>query len=456
MAIINVSNATQLNAAVAAAKGGDTIRLAAGSYGNVAITSIKPSSAVIIKSADAANPAHFDTLAVRSSQNLTFKGLDIGRGLLDGEPDHTQLSFVRNSSTIVFDGNHIHGSMDNNAQNDGYGLLVDTVAGLSLINNTFEQLTRGAVVSRITNMYVGYNKFLEIRSDGLDTDGSKHILIEHNLFNGFYPLDYDHPDAMQFHNLGSATPMENVTIRNNMLLAGGDYSPQGVWISDPGTTGFRNFTIENNLLFGEGSYNGIGINGLIGGKVIGNTVMSPTGDAKVMWIRVLDGSNIDLINNVSEDIIVSPTATNVRVIDSVNLKTTPALRAQMGNAEDPTGWADIRLPGYGAVAPGPVTHDAPVSGAVSSALSGMLASSIGQSFSQTVAVNDDKATDQIALPAIDSAATQALSHLAQIFSQAPAAPDLFPSAPFDAFAPEPSHVPVGWRFSFHDSFVALP
>jgi hypothetical protein len=454
LAIINVSNAAQLNAAFATAKGGDTISLAPGNYGDVSILNLKPSSRLIIQSADPENPAHFDRLAVRSSQNLTFRDLDLGRGLLPDEPEHTQLSFVRNSSTIVFDGNHFHGSLDNNPQNDGYGLLVDTVNGLSLVNNTFEQLMRGAVVSRITNMYVGHNQFLDMRSDGLDTDGSKNVLIEHNIFKGFYPLEPDHPDAMQFHNLGHASPTENVTIRNNMLLPGGAYSPQGIWISDPGTTGFKNFTIENNLLFGEGSFNGIGLNGVVGARVSGNTVLSPTHDAKTMWIRVNNSSDIDLIRNVSEDIILSSTALNVRVIDAVNLRTNPELRALMANAENPAGWADILMPGVGAVVPVALGNEAPVSGAVSTALSGLLSTNSGQALQAVPVLDESAVTASDALA--PSVASQALAQVAQIVSAAPA-PDLFaPEAPaVEMFAPEPM-LTTGWRHSWQDWFVALP
>jgi hypothetical protein len=444
LAIINVSNAAQLTSALATARGGDTIRLAAGDYDNVSIQNFRPTSRVTLVSADVANPAHFDTLAVRTSQNLTFKNLDIGRALAPGEPEHTQLTLVRDSSTIVFEGNLIHGSLDGDAQNDGYGLFVDGVTGLAITNNTFKELGRGAVVSTITNLQVSGNKFLDIRSDALDTDDSSNVLIEDNLFKGFYPLDYDHPDAMQFHNLGATEWMENITIRNNILLPGGTGSPQGIWISDPGTTGFRNLHIENNLLWGKGLYNGIGLYGVENAKVIGNTVLSPTDDDKMMWIRVSGSDNVELIRNVAEEFIIQGGITNLRQEGNINLRTSPAFRGLMANPENPSGWNDVRLSDGGAYTPVVTSSEAPVSSAAGNALKNLLSPTTGQSVAQLVSV----------LTVDDAAEELDLSRAAEL-AGAPAAP-VAVSVPFEPVTEFSGFVSHHWRDGHQDWFVALP
>lgn len=445
MAIINVSNAAQLNTALTTARGGDTISLAAGNYGNVSISSLRATSAVVIKSADAANPAHFDTLTVRTSQNLTFRGLDIGRGLAAGEPEHVQLAAVRDSSNIIFDSNFIHGSLDGNPQNDAYGLFIDGATAVTVVNNTFKELTRGALFSTITNLRVANNSFFDLRSDAIDTDESQNVLFENNLFKGFYPLEFDHPDAIQFQNLNSTLWTENVTIRNNMLLPGGTGGgPQGIWISDPGTTGFRNFHIENNLLWGQGLYNGIGLYGVEGAKVIGNTVLSPTNDDKMMWIRVNGSSNVDLIRNVAEEYIIQGGVTNLRQIDNVNLRTSPGFRALMLNAENPSGWADVRLSNVGALLPITASNEAPVSGAAGNALKNVISPVTGQSIGQMLAVE------------LASSDELDLSRVADLVSAARVEPATPAPVETPMYVAEPVPFHIYARDPIDSWFVALP
>ncbi len=379
MATFNVTTAAELTAALTAAKGGDIISMAGGNYGDVSIRDFKPTSTVILKSADQFNPAHFDTLAVRASQNLTFKGLDIGRGLKTGEADYFQITSVRDSSKIVFDGNHVHGSLDGNPLNDGYGLVAQNVTAMTLTNNTFEQLTRGAQLSAVTNMQVSYNRFLDLRSDALNADGSQNAVIENNIFKGFYPVDGDHPDAIQVHNIGYDKPLTNLTIRNNALLPGGTGGPQGIWIAAPGTQGFKNVVIENNLIYGEGSFNGIGLAGVTGAIVNNNTVISPTTDNKLMWIRISNSSDIALGNNVAEDYVIESTATNIRQTGNVNLRLTPALREQMADGHTPTLATDLIVPNIGFQLPAGDPALSPISGATSSMLKSVLAPISGQS-----------------------------------------------------------------------------
>ncbi len=444
MAVINVTNSAELTAALTAARGGDTISLAGGNYGDVSIRDYRPTATVTIKSADLDNPARFETLIIRTSQSLTFQGLDIGRGLRAGEPDYTQLTTVRDSTKIVFDGNFIHGSLDGNPQNDGLGIFVDVGSGLTLTNNTFKELHRGVVITEVNNLYVANNRFFDLRSDGLNVTGSKQVLIEGNQFKGFFPVSYDHPDAIQFHNLGTTEWTENVTIRNNMLLPGGTGNgPQGVWISDPGTTGFRNFTIENNLLWGKGLYNGIGLNGVTGARVAGNTVLSPTDDTKSMWIRLRLSSDIDLINNVSDDVIIESTATNVRQTNNINLRTSPAFRAMMADAENPEHWGDVLLPNVGASVPLAFATEAPISGAVGTALKGLLSPITGQSVAQMlsiVPVSDDE---------LDFSSLSDLVGPSEV--AAPMAVAAYQDV--ETYAPAGGHA---WNDVHQDWFVALP
>lgn len=82
MAVFNVADATQLASALLAAKAGDTISLAAGDYGTLALNGALTSQAfakfdgpVTIKSADVDHPATFTSVNLSNVSNLAFEGV---------------------------------------------------------------------------------------------------------------------------------------------------------------------------------------------------------------------------------------------------------------------------------------------------------------------------------------------------------------------------------------------
>src|SRR5690606_36607783 len=68
---------------------GSTITLAAGDYGDVLIDRQKYASEVTIKSADADEPATFNTIRIMNSSNLTLDGIEV--------------AFKPTTTTVLFD-----------------------------------------------------------------------------------------------------------------------------------------------------------------------------------------------------------------------------------------------------------------------------------------------------------------------------------------------------------------
>ena len=74
MATFNVSGASQLASAIVSARGGDMIRLAAGTYGTLNLSK-KFSGNVTITSASDSNKATFTTVKANGAANVTFDGI---------------------------------------------------------------------------------------------------------------------------------------------------------------------------------------------------------------------------------------------------------------------------------------------------------------------------------------------------------------------------------------------
>src|SRR5690349_17773533 len=106
----SVSSAQALTQTLASAQSGDTVLLSAGTYGGVTIDSRVFAGGLTIKSADPGHPAVFTDLIVRSSEGLTFSGLEFFVDPAKGDNPFQILS----SKNILMTGLDVHGSLNNN------------------------------------------------------------------------------------------------------------------------------------------------------------------------------------------------------------------------------------------------------------------------------------------------------------------------------------------------------
>lgn len=323
MAIHNVSNASQLAAALTIAKGGDRIVLAAGNYGDLKLSNKHYGSAVEIVSADPNNPAEFRTITLTSVSHLTFRSLEIGYALAPGEPTFAKMVNVNKSSYLTFDSVHFRGSLDNDPSNDGNGLSILTSDHIRVANSEFQQLNRASLIGSSTNVEVVNNKFHDLRSDGADFSDVQNVLIAGNYFTNFYPVTGDHPDAIQFWTRGTTKPSTDIVIRDNVILQGSGSGLQGIFINDKdGMLPYERVTISNNLVYVNDGHNGLSV---MGGKQVmvqNNTVLSERGDAETIYIRLEDISGLLVKDNVS-DTIINDRNTQVYLSGNVRLDHSP-------------------------------------------------------------------------------------------------------------------------------------
>lgn len=349
MATRNVTNQTELTAAIAAAKGGDVIRLAPGEYADIRLRNLVYSEPVTFTSADPSNPARIARINISKSENVVFTRLDVGYTLAPGEPLFAQMAIVTEGKKITFDSVRFYGSLDGNPGNDGNGLSVRASDQIKLINSSFEQLGRGAMFGSSTNIEVRNNVFHDLRSDGVDFSQVQNVKILGNTFRDFFPEPGDHPDAIQFFSTGATDSSRDILISDNQIFQGRGAGIQGIFISNgDGKLPYERVVISNNLVYGNDAINGISVLSGRGVVVQNNTVLSQTGDRWTHMIRMEGINGLVLKDNVADGII-NERNSNVYLHDNVRLDQTPGRARQFRDLQagaDATA-EGLTLPGVG-------------------------------------------------------------------------------------------------------------
>lgn len=290
MAVVTVSTTAALIAAVKVAKDGDVIKLAAGTYSNVTFNSIAVPGNVTITSADVNRPAVLKDLYVLRSGGMTFKDLEFSRDAA-GE---TNAFRILNSHDVVLDKLNVHGTMDNNAQNDQGLVLVQNSANVTVSNSEFQQ--GFAAISHVnsTNVKITNNYIHDIRTDGIRGGGTSNLTISGNTITDLRPMAGDHQDAIQIwgKNVKDAT---NIVVENNTILRGSGAAMQGVFIeADPGDSAIANVTVRGNTVIG-GLANGVRVTRADGVLVENNVVIGLEDQRSA--IMVSTSTNARVINN---------------------------------------------------------------------------------------------------------------------------------------------------------------
>ena len=279
MAIINVSNSAQLASALSAARGGETIYLANGSYGDLTISQNYASN-ITIKAADDLN-ARFDVLKITGS-NVTVDGVSIsGRLSIQGANDVGVVnSFSSTWNEVKFSSNVI--IADNEFTNT---LSIEESTGFQVTGNYIHEVA-GDLMRVVGNS-----------SDGV---------IENNVLWDMIPKSfpdgtYIHADALQMFSTSRGTP-HDVVIRGNYIYddaSTGDPGTlgQAIFLGGP-TGGYRNIVIEENLVSTSSAH---GISFYIGpeGNIIRNNTLLGSGQINV---NGGDSSGVQIYGNVAKNI----------------------------------------------------------------------------------------------------------------------------------------------------------
>ena len=301
---VTVSNAAQLTAAARVARAGDTILLAAGSYGDVRLDNLQPTGTITIKSADPNNDAVFRSLTMMGSRNVIIEDIDISRPMAAGENRNNYAVNVARSSNLTFVGIDVSGSMNNDARDDGHGMSLNGTR-LSVLDSTFTQLG-AAVVATGSNYVFAGNTMTQVR-EGMQMAQMQGALVANNVARDFQ-ADYqagEHPDVFQVHTGGTYLASSNLIFRNNVMAPGDDGGVGGIFIRSETASPRRhsNILIENNVY--EGNYtHGISVSNANGVTIRGNTVRAGINEGYTSSIIVSDLNGSLIEKNVTQMLLV--------------------------------------------------------------------------------------------------------------------------------------------------------
>jgi Ca2+-binding RTX toxin-like protein len=316
---ITVNSADSLRAALTTAKSGDKILLEAGNYGNVQLKGITINGEVTITSKDAGNPATLTGLTVTNSQGLAFDNLHLDYS----KPWTVWNTQIVGSKNITLSNMDVHGSLDNNPQNDQSGLLVKDSSNVTIKNSEFHELDHAVSLSNNNGVRIEGNVIHDIRADGVISQGSSNVNVLNNAFRDFSPVSGDHPDAIQFLTRGTTAKAHDITVSGNIITRGDGAIIQGIFITDQIGIGYDRVTVTDNVVVG-GMYNGIMVANANGVVVDGNTIAA-YGDMG-SYMRVNNSTNAKVTNN--EAMLFNLEGTT-GLTDTGNVKISPLTAAEI-------------------------------------------------------------------------------------------------------------------------------
>jgi Ca2+-binding RTX toxin-like protein len=307
VATIDVSNATQLTAALSAAKGGDTIRLAGGNYGDVNISGKSYASDVTIMSKDPANSATFNTLVVKNSSNIDFTGIDVNFTPTTSTLSFTSAVMVDSSKGIEFTGGEIHGGPSVNGVSalatigDATGNVLGKAVGrgMTIQNSTdvrvekvdIAMFDRGVVLANNNGVVITHNEIHDLRRSGI-VGMSDNLTIQENHLSSSQPWRWgltngDHADFIALWTDKSA--VSNIIIRNNIMEQGDGAPILGMWVGGSAAAPFKNVVVDGNAILGT-DHQGIMLTWVLGGALTDNTLVKTAGGSEAPGILIREGS----------------------------------------------------------------------------------------------------------------------------------------------------------------------
>jgi len=310
-----VSSDAELVSAVAASNGG-TIALAPGSYDDVTISGKTPSTPLVITSTDPANPAVIDGwVMINNSSNITLTGLEVDPASIAAFDGWHQAVLIRDSSDvivrdIVIDGHivtaeegvdpsTIRPGDPNRGDIVGYrygtGLAVRFSNDVLVEDVEIRDLHSGGFLQNSEAVTVRNAYIHDMRSEGLDLEDLRDVVIEDSRFERFHPwrntdgYDSDHPDMIQFWGANGEYGIQDLTIRNNVFLEPDGWTQTifgGLSGGDADVVSFERFFIYDNLIV-NAHLHGISLTNVMNSEIHHNLLLPGPG-----WIE--DNSSVSV------------------------------------------------------------------------------------------------------------------------------------------------------------------
>lgn len=299
MADILVMNVAGLNAAISAAKAGDTIKLAPGNYGDITINSKNYATDVTIKSLDANNPAEFRSLLISKSSGITIDNVDIELTPTATTTTANSALRISNSSDITFRGGEIHGgdavsgvletatTLDKTGnvigRPTGRGVTVEWSKDVKIEASEISHFHKGIALNASSGVSITDNNIHDVRT-GMISGVADNLYIEGNTLSGSHPWNWGAGDHADFIHLWTVTTQtgatSNITIVNNEITQGDGVAILGIYLDDNNNgKGFTNVNVSGNLLV-NGNSQGVRFENVSNSQVHDNTFLQSSGSSK--------------------------------------------------------------------------------------------------------------------------------------------------------------------------------
>ncbi len=290
MVAIVVGTAAQLSSALRTAKGGDTIVLKAGNYGELFLQDkTNFASTVKIVSQDVDNPGVFSGIDFRNVSNVSFESVKFDYEAASGAAVWKTPFLIRGGKNIsitksTFDGDDAAGlSASENGYGTGTGLYVTASSGITIANNKMFNFHRGLAVTKSNNIDVSGNELTDMSKDGMNFQEVVDIDIARNYIHDFHRSASStvHADMIQFMSPNAKVASSDVRITENLLDAGNGSLTQSLFIRNEAVDSYgggkamfyKNFLIANNIIR-NGHSHGVTVGETDGLVIQNNTVMA--------------------------------------------------------------------------------------------------------------------------------------------------------------------------------------
>jgi Ca2+-binding RTX toxin-like protein len=354
MSTFTVSSVAGLTATLSQAHGGDTILLAPGTYAGVTINGVNFAKTVTIASQSSVSPAVLTGLTVNNSSGLAFSHLNLSTiGTVNPANGWADPFSFAQCSNIELTGLNIHGSSAIDPNNQANGLVIRGSSNVSLTGSQFSYVHAGLTELNNTNLTVANNLFHYIGNDGIDNTATSYLQISGNTFQNFDHGDStQHPDAIQMWTSGTSAG-HDITVTNNYINLDGGTLAQGVFITDHLGLTYQNVNVSNNTVIGALG-NGILLNNVNNGTVIGNDVLTLTNEVAAYGqvtsrIVLLNDNGVTLQNNHTDIFNIQQTTNLTQSGNTITQAINPDVMLASTSLSVPTSSHALLVTGSNAV-----------------------------------------------------------------------------------------------------------
>lgn len=244
-----IATPASIQTVLAAATGGQTVRLSPGDYGRIVIRDRRfPDGGLVI---EAPATARF-SVTLQQVDGITLRGVSLTGARGDGALGYA--GYILDSRNVVFD------------------------------KVTATDSTRGVVVNRSQDITFLDATLQGLRTDGIDIAASQRVTIDGASCHNFSPIEGDHPDCIQA--WSSPDGIVSDILVTNVHVEG---TMQGIFFGTPDAGGFDRVRISNNVVI-AGYGNGIGLYACRNCELTGNVVSTFPGSPNQSRVVMVGGT----------------------------------------------------------------------------------------------------------------------------------------------------------------------